>query len=196
MREPMRDAAQAASRGSGRKLSRRRVLGAVFAGLVLGGSALALVRTRGYAVRSDLRLIALSPWQFVVVEHAARRIVAPDRPGEAGIPSADDVGVAAFVDGWVARLPERVQRDLGRFLAYVEHVAPLGAGFSSRFTRLAAGEQDAVLASIEASSSDLLRAGFDGLRSLVFLGYYRDARTWRIVGYDGPLLNRPPGGWR
>jgi hypothetical protein len=196
MREPRRDAAQAAGPGARRKLSRRRFLGAVFAGLVLGGSALALVRTRGYAVRGDRRLTALSPWQFVVVEHAARRIVAPDRPDDRIIPSADDVDVAGFVDGWVARLPERVQRDLGRFLAYVEHLAPLGAGFASRFTRLAPADQDAVLASIEASSSDLLRAGFDGLRSLVFLGYYRDARTWSIVGYDGPLVNRPPGGWR
>jgi hypothetical protein len=167
-----------------------------FAGLVLGGSALAFVRTRGYAVRADRQLTALSPWQFVVVEHAARRIVAPDRPADASIPTADDLDVAGFVDVWVARLPERVQRDLGRFLAYVEHLAPVGAGFASRFTRLSPADQDAVLASIEASSSDLLRAGFDGLRSLVFLGYYRDARTWRIVGYDGPLVSRPPGGWR
>ena len=58
------------------------------------------------------------------------------------------------------------------------------------------GDQDAVLASVESSSIDLLRAGFDGLRSLVFMGYYRDARTWSLVGYDGPLVNRPPGGWR
>jgi hypothetical protein len=53
-----------------------------------------------------------------------------------------------------------------------------------------------VLASVEASSSDLLRAGFDGLKSLVFMGYYRDPRTWGILGYDGPLVNRPRGGWR
>jgi hypothetical protein len=197
MREARRDAPQAnGPAGAVRKVSRRRVVGALFAGLVLGGSALAFVRTRGYAVGPGRRLVVLAPWQFVVVEHAARRIVAPDRPGDGGIPTADDVDVAGFVDGWVARLPERVQRDLGRFLAYVEHMAPIGAGFASRFTRLASADQDTVLASIEASSSDLLRAGFDGLRSLVFLGYYRDARTWRILGYDGPLVNRPPGGWR
>jgi hypothetical protein len=141
-------------------------------------------------------LAALEPWQFVVVEHAARRIVAPDRPDDRSIPTADEVDVAGFVDGWVARLPERVRRDLGRFLAYLEHLAPVGSGMTSRFTRLSPAQQDAVLATVEASSSDLLRAGFDGLRSLVFLGYYRDARTWRIIGYDGPLVNRPLGGWR
>jgi hypothetical protein len=93
-------------------------------------------------------------------------------------------------------MPERLRRDLGRFLAYLEHVAPLAAGHSSRFTRLGPEAQDAVLASIEASRHDLLRAGFDGLKSLVFIGYYRDVRTWSLVGYDGPLVGRPGGGWR
>jgi hypothetical protein len=112
------------------------------------------------------------------------------------IPDADDVGVAVFVDLWVARLPRALRRDLGRFLAYFEHVAPIAAGYAARFTRLDAEGQDRVLASMEGSSIDLLRAGFDGLRSLVFLGYYRDPRTWAIVGYDGPLVGRPLAGWR
>jgi hypothetical protein len=140
------------------------------------------------------KLAVLAPWQFVVVQHAARRIAAPDRH-DASVPSADDLAVAAFVDGWMAGMPERVRRDLGRFLAYVEHIAPIGAGFVARFTRLPPGDQDRVLASLEASSNDLLRAGFDGLRSLVFLGYYRDPRTWKIVGYDGPFIGRPQSGW-
>ncbi|MDP8998862.1 MAG: gluconate 2-dehydrogenase subunit 3 family protein [Myxococcota bacterium] len=180
-----------------RKVPRRRVLKAALAvGLLVGGSAMALARTRGYVVAPGRKLDALTPWQFVVVQHAARRIVAPDRDGDASIPTADDLDVAAFVDGWLARLPQRMRRDLGRFLAYIEHVAPVGAGFEARFTRLGSGEQDRVLASVEASTSDLLRAGFDGLRSLVFLGYYRDPRTWRVVGYDGPLVDRPRSGWR
>ncbi|MDP9151453.1 MAG: gluconate 2-dehydrogenase subunit 3 family protein [Myxococcota bacterium] len=177
-----------------RKLSRRALLEAGAVGLVLGGAAVATLRTRGYTLPASRTLSALAPWQFVVVQHAARRIVAPDRQ-DAAIPGADDLDVAGFVDGWVSRLPQRMRRDLGRFLAYVEHVAPLGARFASRFTRLAASGQDEVLWSLASSSSDLLRAGFDGLRSLVFLGYYRDARTWKAIGYDGPLVGRPPGGW-
>lgn len=154
------------------------------------------MRTRGYELPAGTTLAAFTPWQYLVVQQAARRIVAPDLPGDASIPSADDLDVAGFVDGWVARMDPTMRRDLGRFLGYVEHLAPLGAGCASRFTRLGAADQDAVLASIESSSSDLLRAGFDGLRALVFLGYYRDARTWGIAGYDGPLVNRPAGGWR
>ena len=45
------------------------------------------------------------------------------------------------------------------------------------------------------NGEDLLRGAFDGLKSLVFMGYYRDPRTWRILGYDGPRVNRPDEGW-
>jgi hypothetical protein len=177
--------------------SRRRVLQAgVAAALVVGGSAVALVRSRGYALTAGRTPQVFSPWQFIVVQHAARRITAPDRPGDTSIPTADLLDVAGFVDAWVAHMDARVRRDLGRFLGYLEHLAPLAAGRGSRFTRLSSVEQDRVLASVEASSRDLLRAGFDGLRSLVFMGYYRDPRTWSIARYDGPLIDRPGGGWK
>jgi hypothetical protein len=172
---------------------RRFVKTALAATLVLGGSTIALVRTRGYAVPAGRTLAGFTAWQFVVVQHAARRIAAPDR---AGVPSSDDVDVAGFADDWVSRMPAAVRRDLGRFLAYLEHLAPVGCGLASRFTRLTPSEQDRVLSATEASSNDLLRAGFEGLKSLVFLGFYRDARTWSILGYDGPLVARPEGGWR
>ncbi len=89
-----------------------------------------------------------------------------------------------------------LKRDLGRFLGYLEHLAPAAVGLGSRFSRLDAADQDRVLASLESSSSDLLRAGFEGLKSLVFMGYYRDPRTWSILGYDGPMVGRPARGWR
>jgi hypothetical protein len=187
---PMRQSTQ-------RKPSRRRVLQAGFAAaLVLGGSVAALVRTRGYAPPAGRTLQGFSPWQFMVVQHAARRITAPDRPADTSIPTADLLDVAGFVDAWVAHMDARVRRDLCRFLAYLEHLAPLVIARGSRFTRLSSKEQDQVLASVEASSSHLLRAGFDGLRSLVFMGYYRDPRTWGIARYDGPLIDRPTGGWK
>lgn len=177
-------------------LPRRHLLRAVAAAaLAICGSAVAFVRTRGYSVPATETLAVLSPWQFVVVQHAARRITAPDRPGDASIPTADDLDVASFVDAWMARMPPRICRDLRRFFAYLEHVAPLSAGYLSRFTRMEPQAQDHVLAAVERSSSDLLRAGFDGLRSLIFLAYYRAPSTWRIIGYDGPLVGRPTSGW-
>lgn len=185
------------TREGSRRFPRRRLLKAAVAGaLLLGAGAAAAVRTSGYAVPPGRKLTWMSPWQFVVFQHAARRIAAPDRAGDATIPSADDLDVAGFADGWIARMPAAVRRDLGRFLAYLEHLAPVGSGYASRFTRLSPADQDRVLAGVEASSSDPLRAGFEGLKSLVFMGYYRDPRTWALIGYDGPLQNRPEGGWR
>ena len=180
----------------GQRLGRRRFIKAgVGLALLLGGSAVAVVRTRGYSVPVGKTLAGLSVWQFVVVQHAARRIAASDRPGDASILSPDDGDVAGFVDGWMARMHPSMRRDLGRFLGYLEHLAPVAVGMGSRFSRLGPEDQDRVLAGIEASSSDLLRAGFEGLKSLVFMGYYRDPRTWSILAYDGPQVGRPAKGW-
>jgi hypothetical protein len=179
-----------------KKTSRRRFLALTGGALVLASGAVAVVRTRGYSVPADVaaKLEALSPWQYVVIQSVARRIAAPDRDDPA-IPTTDDTDVAGFVDGYIARLPAPLKRDLLRALAFVEHLAPLGAGCASRFTRLPASEQDRVLASLESNGQDLLRGAFDGLKSLVFMGYYRDPRTWRILNYDGPRVNRPDEGW-
>lgn len=177
--------------------SRRRLLeGALAVALVVSGAIAVKLRTRDYAAPSGRTLVVLGAWQWVVVRHAASRIAAPDAEAYASLPTADDLDVAGFVDAWLGRMNGRVVRDFGRFLAYLEHFAPVGCGLMSRFTHLTAAEQDRVLASLEASRSDLLRSGFEGLKALVFMGYYRDARTWRILGYDGPFVGRPAGGWR
>ncbi len=170
--------------------TRRKLL--VGGALLLVGSAAAFVRTRGYELPPDRRLVALAPWQFFVVQAVARRIAARDRDDA---PTADEVDVAGFIDGYVAAMAAPMRRDLGRLFGYIEHVAPVASGHASRFTRLGDDAQDEVLRALESSASDLLRGGFEGVKSLVFMGYYRDARTWKILGYEGPLVNRPAGGW-
>ena len=181
------------------KPTRRRFLkgGIALGAIAAMGGVVALVRTGGYALSADVRdsLVALSPWQYIFVQAVARRIAAPDRPDDPTIPTPDDVDVAGFIDAYVAKMPAPLRRDLLRFFAVVEHVAPLRLGLAPRFTRLSPDDQDRVLASLEAGPSDLLRGAFDGLKSLVFMGYYRDARTWKILGYDGPLdrHGRPRG---
>jgi hypothetical protein len=156
----------------------------------------AYVRTRGYVIPADraAKLVALAPWQFVLVQALAQRIAAPDRD-DPSIPTPDDTDVVGFVDAYVARMPAPLARDLGRAFAYTEHLAPIRSGFRARFTRLAPEEQDEVLAAMEASDQTLLRGAFAGIKSLVFMGYYRDPRTWSILRYDGPLVNRPERGW-
>lgn len=171
------------------KVTRRRLLAYAGGALLAAGGAVAVVRTRGYAIapEREARLVSLSVWQVVLLDHVARRITAPDAPGA---PTAEDCDVVGFIDQYVARLAPGLRKDLGSLFAYVEHLAPLRAGFASRFTRLAPEEQDRVLAATEASDQDLLRGGFAGLKSLVFMGYYRDPRTWKILGYAGPWIGR------
>jgi hypothetical protein len=177
-----------------RRVTRRRVLASVGAGLLVASTTVALVRTRGYDVPPDkaARLRVLSPWQYVVLSAVARRIAAPDVE-DGSVPTADDVDVAAFLDGYLLNIPPQMRRDLLRLLAFVEHLAPLACKLGSRFTRLSPVDQDRVLAKLESSSEGLLRGGFEGLKSMVFMGYYRDARTWKIPGYAGPFVSKSAG---
>jgi hypothetical protein len=170
-------------------VTRRRALAIVGGALILAGSGVAVVRTRGYDVPAErvARLRALSPWHFVVVQALARRIAAPDVE-DGSVPSTDDVDVAGFIDGFVANMASPLRRDLLRLLGFVEHVAPLMTKQAARFSKLGAAAQDRVLSSLEASDHDLLRGAFAALKSLVFMGYYRDARTWKIIGYAGPFV--------
>lgn len=184
-------------RSKPRKISRRAVLAGLGGALVAAGSAVAFVRTRGYEV-SDERLASLSvlaPWQLVVVEHLARRIAAPDDPNDPSIPSADAVDVAGFVDRYCAGMHALMRRDLLRLLGFIEHVAPFGVKKATRFSKLPQADQDLVLAWMESNDQGLLRGAFAGIKSLVFMGYYRDPRTWKVMGYAGPFVKRPAGGW-
>jgi hypothetical protein len=162
-----------------KKLGRRRFLAWVGAGAALGGATVAVVRSRGYHLTRELadKLVVLSPWQYIVLEAIGARLVAPE--------SAD---VAAFADGYLADLAESDRRDVLRLIGYVEHVAPLGLGLFRRFTALGEGDQDRVLASLEQSRIDLLRAGFQALKAMAMMAYYRKPESWPALGYGGPVV--------
>ncbi len=175
-------------------ITRRKALASIGGALLAGATTLAIVRTRGYEIAAEraARLRVLSPWQFVVLSAIARRIAAPDVE-DGSVPTIDDVYAVAFLDVYLAKLPSPLRRDFLRLVAFVEHLAPLLSSLgakkmSSRFSRLGAADQDRVLLWIESNDSGLLRGGFDGLKSCVFMGYYRDARTWKILSYAGPFV--------
>ena len=157
--------------------------------MTLSAAVLALVRGTGYAVPPgrERTLASFSGWQYLVVTHIARRITAPDPDGGA-LPTSDELDVAGFVDQRVSTMRPKVRGDLLSFIGIIEHVIPLRAGYARRFSNLGPGEQDDVLRTLEASDSDLMRAGFEGVKALVFMGYYRDPRTWKVLGYEGPWV--------
>jgi hypothetical protein len=171
-------------------ISRRKWLGSLLIGgsVAAVGGAAALIRSIGYQMRADRArsLRVLEPWQFVVVSAVARRMVAPDLPH--GVPSPDEVGVAEFVDGYLVEMRPELRRDFLRLLRYVEDLAPFGSGHLGRFSTISPSAQDEVLAALEASRFDQLRAGFQALKSVVMMGYYRDGRTFSILGYGGPFV--------
>jgi len=174
-------------------VTRRKWLGSLLIGGALAavGGAVALVRTSSYETPSDARLQVLAPWQFVVVRAVARRIVAADR--DDSVLSPDDARVAEFIDGYLVTMRPALRRDFLRLLGYTEHLAPLACGYLERFTDLSPTDQDEVLRALEASRFDQLRAGFQALKSIVVMGYYRDPRTFAILGYGGPFVVEKAG---
>ncbi|MGZ3416660.1 MAG: gluconate 2-dehydrogenase subunit 3 family protein [Polyangiales bacterium] len=161
--------------------------------------AIALVRTTGYDVdyRRRAYLKALSGWQLAVVDALADRVCAADVPYDQPFapPTPRECEVAEFVDAYAAAAEPAVRSDLLAAIGAIEHVFPLLYGHVHRFTALSPSAQDQVLASMERSSSSLIRGAFNGLKACLMMGYWRDPRTWGAIGYDGPRVNRPAGGW-
>lgn len=173
------------------RTGRRRFLAIAGGALLAAGSAAAVVRTRGYDVPGERagKMKILAPWQIVVFDAVARRVACADVPDE--VPSTDEAGVTDFVDGYIAGMHPALKRDCLSLIGFVEHVAPLLARMTSRFTKLSPADQDKVLAKLESHDQGMLRGAFAGLKSLVFMGYYRDPRTWKVLGYTGPLVSTP-----
>lgn len=146
---------------------------------VAGGGAMAALRASGYTVPPDVRrsLSVLAPWQYVVIEAVGRRVLDP---------VSADVGL--FADAYLAGLAASDRDDLLALVGYVEHLAPLGHGSTQRFTHLSAADQDRVLAGLELSDIGLLRGGFQALKAIAAMAYYRQESSFAALGYGGPLV--------
>lgn len=159
-------------------ISRRRFLrNSLFAAAALGLAGVIGRRLSGYSLdgKTAARLQVLSPKEFLILQAIARRVLAGDGP------SADEVEAAMHADAYLAHVPEPLVDDVRGLLQLFEHL------HTSRFTHMSPIEQDAVLAAWQKSSLALKRQGFQALRTLCFMGYYRDARTWPLLGYTGPM---------
>jgi hypothetical protein len=76
---------------------------------------------------------------------------------------------------------EKVRRQLTAFLRLIQ-VLPL-TRYGQPFTRLNSKRRTAFLESIERSPVALIRRGFWGLRTLIFMGYYTRDDVAATVGY-------------
>lgn len=181
-------------------MERRRFLRNVMAFGVSSAAVVAsFVRVLDYD-RSDRRIgymRALAAWEVAVVDALAERLCAADVPyGEIGAPPTPrECEVVEFVDAFVAESEPAIARELHAALGAVEHAFPMLIRSPRRFSSLSAEDRDRVLSAMERSTFDIVRGCFAGVKSLVMMGYYRDPRTWGVLGYDGPLVARPEGGW-
>ncbi|MBL8720371.1 MAG: gluconate 2-dehydrogenase subunit 3 family protein [Myxococcales bacterium] len=173
------------------------------AGLALatlsGAGVAAFVRASGYVVdpARAAKLRCLAPWQLVVVDALAARFCAADVPYDSpgAPPTPLEVGVSEFVDQFLAESDAEVRRECLALFGMIEHAYPMSCGHLHRFSALSPAAQDDVLRSLAGSASALLQGAFTGCKSLFMMGYYRDPRTWGVLGYDGPKKGRPTEGW-
>jgi len=170
------------------KMTRRKFLRRTVAGALLIGAGIVVARhVGGYKLDGALaeKLRVLSPKEAEIFVAFCRRMLVADGPDA---PPLDEPGAVLFVDGYLQRVSPEIQDDIKGLLQLFEH----GSGFfrlsTARFTRMSAAAQDAVLADWETSRLALRRQGFQGLKTLALFAYWRDARTWPVLGYDGPTI--------
>jgi len=123
------------------------------------------------------------PWPSLLAPvrrtfRAAARTVVPESEG------LDEAGwreLESTVEATLAARPRRLQRQLVLFVRVLDLLPVLRHG--RRFHALPPASRTRVLESLQDSALLLLRRGFWGLRTLVYMGYYtRDAAAGE-VGY-------------
>lgn len=87
----------------------------------------------------------------------------------------------ALVEKTLSKKPAGMQRQLVTFIRAIEHLPRLRWG--RPFTALSPEERTRFLSGFEHAPVLLLRRGFWGLRTLVFLGYYARPEAAEAIGY-------------
>lgn len=166
--------------------SRRRLLKVgLFGSALLGVAAIVGRNLSGYVLPRGIALRALSTKELIVLAAVCERICAPDGPDA---PRPDGLAMAAWLDGYIATMDPPVRRDLSALFALVEHGSSLFRLGATRFSHLSIAEQDATLQDWSTSALSVRRQGFQGLRALAFLAYWRQDATWPLLGYPGPMV--------
>lgn len=110
------------------------------------------------------------------------------------VPEAERLDAAGWaelerlVEKMLAPRPASMKRQLQLLIRSIEYLPLLRRG--GRFSRLAGPARTAFLSGLENAPVLLLRRGFWGLRTLIYLGYYARPEAGREIGYRAD-----PGGW-
>ena len=115
--------------------------------------------------------------QWLMLRQFAARIV----PESAGLDDGELAAFRAIVDQALGARPETVRRQFGMLLKILRW-APL-VRYGAPFERLNLERRDAVLRWFEDAPVLVLRKGFWGLKTLIFMGYYGRPEAGAGIGY-------------
>lgn len=106
-------------------------------------------------------------------------------PESAGLDDAGWAALEATVETALAKRPPALRGQLATFIRLLDFLPRLR--WLRPFTRLDPQRRARFLRGIQNSRFFLLRRGFWGLRTLVFMGYYVRQEAHKDVGYDAEL---------
>jgi len=166
-----------------------------FLGLVGSGSALAsLASLRALPAAADPGAVIsarfFGPSETEILTQVVERMV---DTGEPSAPRVRQTRAIATIDALCASLDPGATAPLPSLLRLVEWGPLLFEHRLARFTHLDTAAQDVALDGWMRSKLGLRRMGFYALRNLALLGYWSQDETWPLIGYKGPLLQRPRG---
>jgi hypothetical protein len=148
------------------------------------------VQTAGAAAATPGAVRFFAPRETEILTQVVERIV---ETGEPAAPAVRTTRAIATIDALCASLDPAATAPLPALLRLVEWGPLVFERRFARFTQQDAAAQDASLAGWMRSSLTMRRMGFYALRNLALLGYWSQDETWPLVGYAGPLLQRPRG---
>ncbi len=122
------------------------------------------------------------------VRDAFRALATTIVPEAAGLDEDDWTALERIIENALAGRPPKLRRQL-RLLIHVLQLAPLFR-HGRPFTALDPARRTRFLRKVESSRLLLLRRGFWGLRTLVFMGYYARPAAAESIGYRAD-----PRGW-
>ncbi len=135
-----------------------------------------------------LRRVTTPPEPVLAPVRRAFRSLASTILPAAELGPSDWQELEARVETALADRPPRLRRQLRLFIRAVEWAPVLRRG--RRFSRLDPARRAEILQRLQRAPALVLRRGFWGLRTLVFLGYYGRPDVRRAIGYRAD-----PRGW-
>lgn len=151
------------------------------------GSALLPLSACAPEATTPVQLLVISASQAATLAAVAAAVI----PTQPGFPTVAQAQVVQRMDEELWLSDTSIQEDMGAALTVLEWL-PLAYGYLSRFSRLDAPAQRAVLTRAMESSVEMVRAVGTNLKLVSHFMYFGHPSTWSAIGYDGPFQRVHP----